>query len=452
MTTSENPNLPVTPLNPTVEAPANPVVSVSTQDSQASVLDPTEKSKGKNTLVLISLSIVLLIVVAVGIYLFWYNSKTENTPPKDVISMPTIVPSVIPTEEETSLKTYTGSTGFSFVYSDIAWTLTEKPMSVEVPGLDGLQEFTQIELSHNLDNYKLVINYKPKDSDSDMTLYGGAAGEFKEVGSVNFRGEMLARHNLVFEGATVQAHYNRAREFTRGETTYTIAILPNNFEGTLEESNIEQAELVLASFKPLPSKTYSSTILEDFSFQYPASWALAVKEVDDLGLENIKSNLITLSKLDHTLTINISPTVLFGGEMYCYKEGDITFDYADDLVRVYKHNLFSDYSEKDFKYFLSENLDSKSSNPSRFNSALSVWTPGDDDDDEHVACGTLDFTTTADSIYSYGDLDNNTIGESGNPDTKIKGVIIIEGSYTSVQIDPNILQEMDAIVRDILQN
>ena len=200
----------------------------------------------------------------------------------------------------------------------------------------------------------------------------------------------------------------------------------------------------------IDTRTYTSPILENFSFKYPSSWKITVEEVDDLSLVNIKSNLITLSKLDHSLTIKISPTVLFGGEMNCYKYADITFEYADNLVRVYKHKLFSDYSEKDFVYFPSEKLDSKDSNPTRYNNLLTVWTPDVEDDEEHVACGSLDFTTTVDSIYTYGDLENND-GQSGNPDNKIRGIIRIEGAYSSAQIDSDILEEMDEIVSDILE-
>ena len=403
MNTPESPNVPVPTITPEVgTTTTSTVASISTVSKGTASMETSAKTKGKNPFVLVFLLIVLLIVVAVGIYLFWYNSKTENTPPKDVISMPTIVPSVIPTEEETSLKTYTGSTGFSFVYSDIAWTLTEKPMSVEVPGLDGLQEFTQIKLSHNLDNYTLVINYKPKDSDSDITLYGGAAGEFKEVGSVNFRGEILSRHNLVFEGATVQVHYNRAREFTRGETTYTIAILPNNFEGTLEESNIEQAELVLKTFKIVPSnsntslKKYTSPILNDFKFEYPTTWQLSVTEAQEVvPTIKLKANTVFLQKDSHTVTVEIEPLIIFGGEMECYKQGNLNYKIKDSYIEIIDEEVNL------IHYHTANSLKDNTNNPQGFQALLDAWTPNEDDDQSFVACGTIGTTMIVYTTNNY---------------------------------------------------
>jgi hypothetical protein len=148
------------------------------------------------------------------------------------------------------------------------------------------------------------------------------------------------------------------------------------------------------------------------------------------------------------LTINISPTVLFGGELYCYKEGEIEYAYTNNLVRVYKHNLFGDFNDKDFKYFTKASLKSLESNPDGFKSSLNVWTPGEDDDNEYVACGSLDLSSTWESIYTYSETGEN---EGGNSSQKILAIILIEGSYSSEQVDPQKLQEMDAIVDYLLK-
>lgn len=390
MTTPENPNIPVAPLAPEAEITTNPVSIASKVNAEPISEEISTKPKGKNPMILVILSLVLVIIVGVGAYLFWYNSKTENIPPTNGNNLPTIVPSVIPTEEETSMKTYTGSTDFSFTYSDIAWTLTEKPMSVEVPGLDGLQEFTQIKLTHRLENYELVINYKPIDSDSDMTLYGGAAGDFVLRGSTNFINEDLTKYALFWEKQDREMHYNRGTEFTRGETAFTIVLRPLNYEDFLNDGIVEQADIILTSFKLLPqvtktnSKTYTSPILEDFSFEYPATWQLSVTEAEDVvPTIKLKANTVFLQKGSNTLAIEIQPVLLFGGEMECYKENTLNYTHKENFVEIVDEEL------KLITYHSVNSLKDKTHDPQGFQTFLDVWTPNIEDDELYEACGSL---------------------------------------------------------------
>lgn len=222
----------------------NPNTTIPVSNTENTLLP----KRSNYSLIIAILLIILILVLSVGIFLFWNNSKEKSSKPNDESTSPSIVPSVVPTVEDTSLKTYTGDTGFIFTYSDISWTFSEEDISVDVPGLEGLQEYTQIKLSHNLENYELVINYKPKVSDSDMTLYGGAAGEFILNGSVEFMGEDLTKYALNWNNQNRALHYNRGLGFTRGETTFTMVLQPLNFEDYVNDGIIEQADYVLKSF------------------------------------------------------------------------------------------------------------------------------------------------------------------------------------------------------------
>lgn len=388
MTTPETPDAPVTPISPVVETPSTNGSDVPTLKPQTSSIMATAKPKGKNPMILVILSLVLIIILAVGAYLFWYNSKSENPSPNDGNSLPTISPSVIPTEEEPSMKTYTGDTDFSFTYSDILWRIEESTVVNSVPGMTG--SYKKIKLINLYDNFSLDIGYKPAGDTSTMFLYGGAAGEFEVAGSVNFLGETISRDNLIYEGTIDQVQYNRTNEFIRGNTTFVIAILPTDFEGTLDEGNIEQAELVLKSFKLLPqvtntsSKTYTSPILEDFSFEYPATWQLSVTEAEDVvPTIKLKANTVFLQKGSNTLTIEIQPVLLFGGEMECYKENTLNYTHKENFVEIVDEEL------KLITYHSVNSLKDKTHDPQGFQTFLDVWTPNIEDDELYEACGSL---------------------------------------------------------------
>jgi hypothetical protein len=452
MTTSQGSNLAPSLLTPETESSAYPSPRVSNTevypDSEEGKITP----KSKNPLIILLLSIVLIIILAGGAYLFWYNTKPDG--PKPTVPMtPTLTPSIIPTETSSILKTYIGSTDFSFTYSDQLWRLEESIVEFGVPGTIG--SYKKVKLINLYDNFSLDIDYKPLGNPSKMIQYGSADGEFEVSGNIAFLGETLSRDNLINGGRIVQVQYNRASEFTRGKTRFVLAINPTDFEGALEESNIEQAEIVLKSFKLLPedtntaSKMYISPILEDFSVDYPSSWDITVEEKLQYGESKIMANKIFFTKKNHTLEIAISPLVEVGSTPECIKNGDMDYDLSVDLVKVFNKNASGILQYNTFTYLNADDFFTKDHNYAKFVQVLENQSIDSANQPQYIACGVFDISSAEKSIYT---VKQSTFADVGvvDPDSKLMATVIIRGSYLGGQ---NVLiqNEMDDIVKSILK-
>lgn len=202
----------------------------------------------------------------------------------------------------------------------------------------------------------------------------------------------------------------------------------------------------------ITQNTFESELVPDFSFTYPTDWELSVSE-NQIDLDPIlKVSTINLSKRDHTLTFILSSVLMFGGETDCFKNGQIDYEFSGEIVRVNK-DINRAIEPKSFAYYSNRTLFDRTHNSEEFYDTLSVWTPGNDDDNEYIACGVLGVASVRRTIYSYSDLTNlpaSTFGD--NPSAKIPASIDIIGTYSGERADQILLEEMDTIVSSALAN
>ena len=130
--------------------------------------------------------------------------------------------------------------GFSFRYPEDSWTLIERP-----------QDPNLLSLAYHEQGIALRIRFKRLGEEGDLQLYGGAAGEFIERGTVHFLGEDVGRSVVVYEDIDRAVHYNGTRVITRGDLQFTLALVSNrDYErgAVVPEAVQAEADRILETF------------------------------------------------------------------------------------------------------------------------------------------------------------------------------------------------------------
>ncbi len=130
--------------------------------------------------------------------------------------------------------------GFSFRYPEDSWALIERP-----------QDPNLLSLAYHEQGIALRIRFKRLGEEGDLQLYGGAAGEFIERGTVHFLGEDVGRSVVVYEDIDRAVHYNGTRVITRGDLQFTLALVSNrDYErgAVVPEAVQAEADRILETF------------------------------------------------------------------------------------------------------------------------------------------------------------------------------------------------------------
>lgn len=128
----------------------------------------------------------------------------------------------------------------------------------------------------------------------------------------------------------------------------------NNTTTTVKNGNTTSSSTVTST-----TLTYGESPLlfthedyPDLAIPYLSSWDVSVEQIEDNGSPGAKTTVITFEKDGHKVIYNISPTLSFGGEIYCHSETNIV-QIKDHWYRVgsngeYTYNSF--ISEKGVNY------------------------------------------------------------------------------------------------------
>ena len=167
-------------------------------------------------------------------------------PPPAPVDMEAVTPAADPSATPATTPTanwisYSNADyGFSFRYPEDSWTLIERSHD---PNL--------LSLAYHEQGIALRIRFKRLGEEGDLQLYGGAAGEFIERGTVHFLGEDVGRSVGVYEDIDRAVHYNGTRVITRGDLQFTLALVSNrDYErgAVVPEAVQAEADRILETF------------------------------------------------------------------------------------------------------------------------------------------------------------------------------------------------------------
>ncbi len=166
---------------------------------------------------------------------------TEPPPTSTATSDPT-APPILPPAGDSAWATYRHPEyGFSFRYPEERWAVIERP---DDPNL--------LALAYHEQGIALRIRFRRLGEESEMQLYGGAAGDFIERGTIHFLGEDVGRSVVVYEGIERAVHYNMTSPITRGDLQFALALVSNRdySQGAIVPEDVQaETDRILESFE-----------------------------------------------------------------------------------------------------------------------------------------------------------------------------------------------------------